>query len=163
LEVADMLSVRNFGLRKIQFAVVALLLAIPLVAVAQVTTATMVGTITDPGGSIMPGAQVTARNVDTGLTRSVTSGDDGSYRLEFLPIGNYALEVTSSGFKKAYLSGIVLQVNDTLRTDVALTVGPSRRRRPRSTPALPRSGAPSNRPRSSRFRWWSATSTRCSI
>jgi outer membrane receptor protein involved in Fe transport len=118
-----MLSVRNFGLRKIQFAVVALLLAIPLVAVAQVTTATMVGTITDPGGSIMPGAQVTARNVDTGLTRSVTSGDDGSYRLEFLPIGNYALEVTSSGFKKAYLSGIVLQVNDTLRTDVALTVG----------------------------------------
>ena len=118
-----MLSVKNFGLRKIQFAVVALLLAIPLVVVAQVTTATMVGTITDPGGSIMPGAQVTARNIDTGLTRSVTSGDDGSYRLEFLPIGNYALEVTSSGFKKAYLSGIVLQVNDTVRADVSLTVG----------------------------------------
>ena len=57
-----MLSVRNFGLRKIQFAVLALLLAIPLAVVAQVTTATIVGTITDPGGAIMPGAQVTARN-----------------------------------------------------------------------------------------------------
>src|SRR5258708_32960516 len=117
-----MSSVRNLGLLKIHFAVVALLLVIPLVAVAQVTTATMVGTITDPGGSIMPGAQVTARNVDTGLTRSVTSGDDGSYRLEFLPIGNYALEVTRSGFQKAYLNGIVLQGEDTVRTDVAPTV-----------------------------------------
>jgi outer membrane receptor for ferrienterochelin and colicin len=64
-----------------------------------------------------------ARNVDTGLTRTVTSGDDGSYRIEFLPVGNYALEVTSAGFKKAYLSGITLRVNDTARTDVALTVG----------------------------------------
>ncbi len=73
-----MLSVRNFGLRKIQFAVLALLLAIPLAAVAQVTTATIVGTVTDPGGATVPGAQVTARNVDTGLTRTVTSGEDGS-------------------------------------------------------------------------------------
>jgi hypothetical protein len=118
-----MLSVRNFGLRTIQFAVIALLLAIPLVAVSQVTTATMVGTVSDPSGATTPGAQVTARNVDTGLTRNVTSGEDGSYRLEFLPVGNYALEVTSAGFKKAYLSGILLQVNDTARVDVSLTVG----------------------------------------
>ena len=118
-----MVSVRSFGSLKIQFAVVALLLAIPLTVVAQVTTATIVGTITDPGGLIMPGADVTARNVDTGLTRSVKSGDDGSYRLEFLPIGNYVLEVTAAGFKKAFVSDILLQVNDTARRDVALTVG----------------------------------------
>jgi hypothetical protein len=83
-----MLSVKNFGLRKIQFAALALLLAIPLAVVAQVTTATIVGTVTDPGGAIMPGAQVTARNLDTGLTRTVTSGEDGSYRVEFLPVGH---------------------------------------------------------------------------
>ena len=59
-----MLSIRNFGLRKIKFATLALLLAVPLAVVAQVTTATIVGTITDPGGAIMPGAQVTARNLD---------------------------------------------------------------------------------------------------
>ena len=118
-----MLSVRNFGLRMIQFAVLALLLATPLVVFSQVTSATIVGTITDPSGASTPGAQVTARNVDTGLTRSVTSGDDGSYRLEFLPVGHYALEVTTAGFKKAYLSDIVLQVNDTARVDVSLTVG----------------------------------------
>jgi outer membrane receptor protein involved in Fe transport len=118
-----MLSVRNLGLQKIHFAVLGLLLALPLAAHAQVTTATIVGTISDPSGSIMPGAQVTARNVDTGLTRTVTSSDAGAYRLEFLPVGKYVLEVTAAGFKKAYLNDIVLQVNDTTRVDVSLTVG----------------------------------------
>jgi hypothetical protein len=118
-----MLSVRNIGLRKTQFAVIALLLAMPLVAVAQVTTATIVGTVSDPSSASVAGAQVTARNVDTGLTRTVTSGEDGTYRIEFLPVGNYVLEVTSSGFKKSFLNGITLQVNDTVRVDVALTVG----------------------------------------
>jgi hypothetical protein len=118
-----MLSVRNLGLRKIQFAVIALLVAMPLVAVAQVTTATIVGTVSDPSNASVAGAQVTARNVDTGLTRTVTSGEDGTYRIEFLPVGNYVLEVTSSGFKKSFLNGITLQVNDTVRVDVALTVG----------------------------------------
>src|SRR5688572_22947023 len=118
-----MLTVKTFGSLKMQFGVLALLLAIPLAAFAQVTTATMVGTVTDPGGSIMPGAEVTARNVDTGLTRTVKSGDDGAYRIEFLPVGHYVLEVTAAGFKKAFISDIHLQVNDTARVDVPLTVG----------------------------------------
>ena len=118
-----MFSVRNFGLRKSHLAVLALLLAFPLAAVAQITTATIVGTITDPSGAILPGAQVTARNADTGLTRTVTTNESGSYRLEFLPVGNYALEVTANGLKKATQTGIVLQVNDTARVDVSLTVG----------------------------------------
>jgi hypothetical protein len=118
-----MFRLENFGLRKIQFAVIALLLAFPLAVVAQVTTATIVGTVTDPGGAIVAGAEVTARNVDTGLTRTVTSSDSGTYRLEFLPIGNYVVEVTTAGFKKSYLNGIALQVNDTTRVDVTLTVG----------------------------------------
>src|SRR5438874_7210323 len=123
LEVADMFTGKTFGMRTIQFAIIALLLAIPLAAVAQVTTATIVGTVTDPGGSIVPGATVTARNLDNGLTRTVTSSDTGAYRLEFLPVGKYAVEVTYTGFKKAYVSDIVLQVNDTSRVDISLTVG----------------------------------------
>src|SRR4051794_7674654 len=81
------------------FAALGMLLAIPLLAVAQSTTATIIGTITDPGGAQIPGAKVLARNVDTGLTRSVVSGDDGAYRIEFLPVGKYSLEITpTSGF-----------------------------------------------------------------
>ena len=114
---------RNFGLRTIQFAVVTLLLTIPLAVSGQITTATIVGTVTDPGGAIVPGAQVTARNADTGLTRTVASNDEGSYRIEFLPVGKYSVEVTLTGFKKALVSDIVLQINDTVRVDVALNVG----------------------------------------
>ena len=114
---------KSFGLRLIQFAVVTFLLAIPLAVSGQVTTATIVGTVTDPGGAVVPAAQVTARNVDTGLTRTVTSNDEGNYRIEFLPVGKYSIEVALTGFKKALVSDVVLQVNDTVRVDVAMNVG----------------------------------------
>ena len=66
------------------------------IASAQITSATIVGTVSDPNGAPVPSASVTARNVDTGLTRTVTSGEDGGYRLEFLPVGNYVIEVAAS-------------------------------------------------------------------
>jgi hypothetical protein len=123
LEVIDVLSLRSTGLRRILFAVLATLLALPLAAAAQVTTATIVGAISDPSGAALPGAEVTARNVDTGLTRTVITGESGAYRLEFLPVGNYVVEVTANGLQKTTRSGIVLQINDTVRVDVTLTVG----------------------------------------
>ena len=110
----------NLGL----LAVLAAVLILPAAAGAQITTATIVGTISDPGGANVPNASVTAKNVDTGLTRTVTTGDDGSFRIEFLPVGNYTIEVAAaSGFKKAFRDGIVLRVNDTARMDFALEVG----------------------------------------
>jgi len=118
-----MLTGLTFRLRLIPFAVIALLLSIPLAVSAQVTTATMVGTVTDPGGSKVPGAQVTARGIDTGLSRTVTTNDEGDYRIEFLPIGKYTVEVSYTGFKKALLSDVVLQINETTRVDVPLSVG----------------------------------------
>ena len=54
-------------------------------ASAQVTTATIVGTVLDSSGGALPGVTVTARNVDTGFTHSVPSSETGAYRLEFLP------------------------------------------------------------------------------
>src|SRR5215475_6405800 len=118
-----MFTGRTFGLRTLQFAVIALLLAIPLAASGQVTTATLVGTVTDPGGATVSGAEVKATNQETGLSRTATSSDTGTYRIEFLPVGKYSLDVTFTGFKKAHLSDILLQVNDTARVDVALSVG----------------------------------------
>jgi hypothetical protein len=105
-------------------AVFAVVLILPTAINAQITTATIVGTIADPGGAAVPTASVTARNVDTGLSRTVTTSDDGGYRIEFLPVGNYSIEVTAtSGFKKAFREGIVLTVNETARVDFALEVG----------------------------------------
>jgi len=97
---------------------------VPSAAVGQSTTATIIGTITDPEGGQVPNAQITAKNVETGLTRTVMTSEDGNYRIEFLPVGNYSLEVSvATGFKKAFKTGILLQVNDTVRTDFALEIG----------------------------------------
>ena len=102
----------------------AVLLALPLAAAAQITSATIVGTISDAGGANVPNAKVTARNVETGLTRTVNTGDDGNYRIEFLPVGNYVVEVSAtSGFKKGIREGIVLRVSDIAKVDLALEVG----------------------------------------
>ena len=90
---------------------------------AQVTSAAVVGTITDGSGAALPGANVTARNVETGFVRTVPTNESGAYRLDFLPTGTYVVEIDLSGFKTERRSGIVLNVNDTARVDAALAVG----------------------------------------
>src|SRR5262245_66147577 len=77
------------------------LLGIPFrsVAVAQITAATIVGTITDASAGALPGATVTARNVDTGVSRATTSDGTGRDRLEFLPVGRYVGEAPPSRVK----------------------------------------------------------------
>lgn len=92
-------------------------------AIAQLTTATIIGTITDSTGAVVPGVSVTATNIDTHFARTVASGSDGSYRLEFLPIGRYELKIDANGFKSYSQTNITLNLNDQLRNDVALSLG----------------------------------------
>src|SRR5665213_3104363 len=61
-------------------------------------TAQISGTVHDPSGSAVPGAQVKATQTDTALTRTVETGADGAYVLPNLPIGPYRLEITKDGF-----------------------------------------------------------------
>ncbi len=103
---------------------IALLMIIPMSVPGQVTTATILGNITDPSGAPVAAATVTARNTDTGVTRTVVTGEEGNYRMEFLPIGNYVIEVrATSGFKRALRESIILRVGDTTSIDIALEVG----------------------------------------
>lgn len=70
----------------------AVVITLPAVALAQsADTATVIGTITDSQGGVLPGAAITAHNVDTGFARAVVSEANGFYRLSALP-----LVVTSS-------------------------------------------------------------------
>jgi hypothetical protein len=75
-------------------------LLLPAASFGQVTTTNMIGTVTDASGATVPGAQVTVTNTGTGYSRNVQSGAQGEYRLEFLPIGNYTVQISASGFKK---------------------------------------------------------------
>jgi hypothetical protein len=90
---------------------------------AQVTTTTLFGRVTDATGAPLMGARVTATNKDTNLARTTETSAEGEYRIEFLPVGNYSLEVSASGFKKSIQTGIVLNVSADTRADASLQIG----------------------------------------
>jgi hypothetical protein len=87
------------------------------------TTTTLYGTISDRSGAVIPGAQVTATNVGTNQARSAKTNAEGQYRFEFLPIGEYTVEMTAAGFKKFVQKGVLLEVNVAARVDSTLDVG----------------------------------------
>jgi hypothetical protein len=90
---------------------------------AQRITATIRGTITDSTGAVVPGASVTVRNEETGLTRSATTTSAGIYSFAELPVGSYRVEVELSGFKSEVRSRIVLNVADARAVDIQLQTG----------------------------------------
>src|SRR5215831_4981082 len=87
------------------------------------STANIVGTIRDNSGGVVPGARVTARNLQTDYTQTRRAESDGAYKLLLLPIGSYVITVEKEGFQKYVQTGIVLAVNDNATIDVTLAVG----------------------------------------
>ncbi|HUN88083.1 MAG TPA: carboxypeptidase regulatory-like domain-containing protein [Terriglobales bacterium] len=85
--------------------------------------ATIVGTITDPSGAAVPNAKVTVTQIETGISRQVTTTSDGQYVVANLNIGNYNLSVDAAGFKKVEQNGFNLAVDDRKRFDFKLVVG----------------------------------------
>lgn len=104
-------------------AIAAVLLACGVGAKGQTFRGTILGTVTDSSGAAVPGASVTIKNTGTGLTRVVTTSDDGSYSVPELPIGKYSVSVEKSGFKSAQVNGVNVEVAGEQRADVTLTPG----------------------------------------
>src|SRR5437773_10911787 len=75
-----------------------------------VSTSQIRGTVKDQTGAVLPGAEVTATQTDTGAKRTVLCDETGSYILPNLPIGPYRLEVGLPGFRTYVQTGIILQV-----------------------------------------------------
>jgi len=90
---------------------------------AMAQEATVVGTVTDTSGAVVPKVSINITNLDTGLATTLVSGQDGQYVAPDLAIGHYKLVASAQGFKSYEKSGIVLQVGDRLRVDVQLQVG----------------------------------------
>ena len=111
-------------MRKMRFA--ALLLALSAListsAFAQQTTGNITGRVLDAQGAAVPGATVTARQPTTGFTRTVTSDEEGVYRLQALNVGVYDIVTELSGFSTVEQKGIVLNVGQTLSIDFELKV-----------------------------------------
>ncbi len=92
-------------------------------ASAQSNTATVTGSVTDSTSAAIPGAGVTIRNTGTNWERKMQTGADGVFTIVNLPPGDYELLVDSDGFRRYVKRGIVLQVGQILRSDVALELG----------------------------------------
>ena len=89
----------------------------------QAVNAKLLGTVTDPSGAVVPGAQVKITEVGTGLVRSSESNSSGNYEFVDLPPGQYAVTVEQPGFKKMTRNAIDVQVNSDIRVNIILEPG----------------------------------------
>lgn len=90
---------------------------------AQTITGSFTGTLTDPSGSILPKAKITATNTGTNVSYTANTNDAGIYNVLFLPIGEYRLTAELAGFKKAQLGPFRLEVNQIARVDIKMEIG----------------------------------------
>jgi hypothetical protein len=86
-------------------------------------TATIVGTVTDPSGAAVAGADVVLVNLATQFSRSVQTAATGQYVAPSIPTGSYQITVTKQGFQKLVRSGVQLTAASTLNVDLQLAVG----------------------------------------
>lgn len=94
------------------------------IAVAQQSgSATLVGTITDPTGARIPGAQVVVVNVETSFRSETKANGEGDYYVPYLRPGAYQITVNAAGFKRFVREGLVLRTAETPRVDIVLEVG----------------------------------------
>jgi hypothetical protein len=108
-----------------QLAATFFLLAI-FACVALAQEATIVGTVTDASGAVVPNAKVVITNTEKNQSRDVTSNESGQFVAPSLGIGHYVVRSEVSGFKTYEKNDIVLQVGDRIRVDVKLEVGNTR-------------------------------------
>lgn len=100
-----------------------LLLAAAAILPAQFVRGTILGNVTDDSGAVIPGAEITLKNLGTNETKIVTSDESGAYNFPALLPGRYSLQVKKTGFKLQSVSDVGLEVNQTARVDIKLPVG----------------------------------------
>src|SRR5919202_562188 len=106
------------------FAIATLLVACTAaLAHAQAFTATVLGTITDPGQGVLPGVTVTITNLQNGQTWTTSADAEGRYIVPLLPPGTYRVVAELQGFKRSVREPITLQVNQQQRADFTLDLG----------------------------------------
>src|SRR5574341_1291291 len=90
---------------------------------AQENRATIVGTITDPQGGVIPNATIKATNIETNIATTTTSNESGLFTLPFLPVGKYRISVSAAGLKTLVRDGVELRVGDRIQLDFSMEVG----------------------------------------
>src|SRR5213592_2050029 len=94
-----------------------------ITASAQVSTATIAGVVQDASGAVIPGVSITAKNVETGVTRTATTDEGGRYTIPELTLGDYEMEAQLPGFQTEVRTGITITVGREAVVNLALKVG----------------------------------------
>jgi hypothetical protein len=97
--------------------------AVPAMGQSQASTGQIAGSVVDAQGAAITGATVKAVNKQTGLERSITTGDDGLYQLVLLPPGTYTVTTEASGFTSTTVNDVEVVVGRTI--DIKITLGAS--------------------------------------
>ncbi|MFZ1975677.1 MAG: carboxypeptidase regulatory-like domain-containing protein, partial [Candidatus Acidiferrales bacterium] len=105
------------------YAVLACSLLLAVCLSGQSFYGSIVGTVTDTSGSALPGAAVSLTSSDSGFKRASTTGDDGTFSFLSLVPGTYIVTIEKPGFKSYARDSITIQVDSTVRVDVAMQVG----------------------------------------
>jgi hypothetical protein len=100
-----------------------LLLLLPAMLHAQTTQGTILGTIHDSAGAILPGAAVTLTSLDEGTRRTTETNSAGDYKFVDVKEGHYTVIIEAKGFEKWMADGVALQVRQELRVDASLAIG----------------------------------------
>lgn len=93
-------------------------------AQSQASTGQIVGTVLDPQGAAIAGAQATVSNPATGLTRSVQTSEGGQFRFVLLPPGTYDVTIEAAGFQRVVQKNVIVSVGSSVDVNVVMTVGP---------------------------------------
>src|SRR5690349_3660345 len=99
-----------------------LLLAPAIAAQTQITTGTIQGTVVDANGAVVPGASVEIKNLDTNVSRSLTTDEGGRFVAPLLQPGNYSVTVSKQGFSTGVLEKATLTVGQALTVNVPLKI-----------------------------------------
>src|SRR5258708_8155942 len=109
--------------QKLASVLVVCLFAWSLFAQSEIGGATLNGTVSDPSGSAIPNAKLTATQTSTGFTRVTQTSSAGVYTFSILPAGDYELTVEAQGFKLSKLSKIALSVGAVVTADLKMEIG----------------------------------------
>src|SRR3989440_8266966 len=123
--ISQFSQVSSFAVKQFRLSHALLLCVLVLGTAAQALgqDATIVGTVTDPSGSVIANVKITITNLETGLAHVTTTNDAGQYVAVDVHIGHYNIKAEASGFKVAEQKGLVLQVGDRTRVDFQMALG----------------------------------------
>src|SRR6266852_2392379 len=105
------------------FIAVAMSLVCAIAALAQTSRGTVTGSVTDPNGAVIPGAEVQLKNTATNQIRTAATNDSGLFRFEAVDLAVYDVSIRAKGFKTVTNTGVLVQANRASTIDTQLELG----------------------------------------